>query len=68
MPDPERADPGRHHAVDLIRAKRDGRALTDDEIRWLIAAYTGGDIADEQMSALLMAVYFQGFGPRELRA
>jgi thymidine phosphorylase len=54
--------------VDLIRAKRDGRALTDDEIRWLIAAYTGGTVADEQMSALLMAVYFQGLGPGELRA
>jgi len=66
--DPLRPDPGRHHAVDLIRAKRDGRELTDDEIRWLIASYTGGDIADEQMSALLMAVYFQGLGPGELRA
>jgi len=66
--DPSRPDPGRHHAVDLIRAKRDGRELTDDEIRWLIASYTGGDIADEQMSALLMAVYFQGLGPGELRA
>jgi thymidine phosphorylase len=66
--DPWRADPGRYHAVDLIRAKRDGRELTDDEIRWLIASYTGGDIADEQMSALLMAVYFQGLGPGELRA
>ena len=68
MADPLRPDPGRHHAVDLIRAKRDGRELTDDEIRWLIASYTGGDIADEQMSALLMAVYFQGLGPGELRA
>ena len=73
MPDPVRPDSGphdprRHHAVDLIRAKRDGRALTDDEIGWLIAAYTGGDIADEQMSALLMAVYFQGLEPGELRA
>jgi thymidine phosphorylase len=55
-------------AVDLIRAKRDGRALTGDEIRWLIAAYTGGTVADEQMSALLMAVYFQGLGSGELRA
>jgi len=54
--------------VDLIRAKRDGQVLTDDEIRWLIAAYTGGDIADEQMSALLMAVYFQGLDQAELRA
>jgi thymidine phosphorylase len=62
VPDP---GPG---AVELIRAKRDGRALTDDEIAWLIAAYTGGAVADEQMSALLMAVYFQGLSPGELRA
>jgi thymidine phosphorylase len=68
VPDPPRPGPVRHDAVELIRAKRDGRALTDDEIRWLIAAYTGGDIADEQMSALLMAVYFQGLGAAELRA
>jgi thymidine phosphorylase len=61
-------EPVMPEAVDLIRAKRDGRALTDDEIRWLIAAYTGGTVADEQMSALLMAVYFQGLGPGELRA
>ena len=62
MPDPATS------IVDLIRAKRDGHALTDDEIRWLIAAYTGGAVADEQMSALLMAVYFQGLSPGELRA
>jgi len=62
------ADPGRHDAVELIRAKRDGRALSGDEIRWLIAAYTAGDIADEQMSALLMAVFFRGLEPAELRA
>ena len=55
-------------AVELIRAKRDGRTLTDDEIRWLIASYTDGAVADEQMSALLMAVYFQGLEPGELRA
>jgi thymidine phosphorylase len=61
-------DPGRHHTVELIQAKRDGRALTGDEINWLIAAYTGGEIADEQMSALLMAVYFQGLDAGELRA
>jgi thymidine phosphorylase len=62
------ADAGRHDAVELIRAKRDGRALTGDEIRWLIGAYTAGDIADEQMSALLMAVFFRGLEPAELRA
>jgi thymidine phosphorylase len=55
-------------AVELIRAKRDGRALTGSEISWLISAYTSGAIADEQMSALLMAIYFRGLDPAELRA
>jgi thymidine phosphorylase len=55
-------------AVDLIRAKRDGQALTGAEISWLIRAYTGGQVADEQMSALLMAVFFRGLDPAELRA
>jgi thymidine phosphorylase len=54
-------------AVELIRAKRDGRTLTEEEIRWLIASYTDGAVADEQMSALLMAVYFRGLEPAELR-
>ena len=55
-------------AVELIRAKRDGRRLSDAEIRWLISSYTSGAVADEQMSALLMAVYFRGLDPAELRA
>ncbi len=55
-------------AVDLIRAKRDGGELSAADIRWLIAAYTGGAIADEQMSALLMAIYFRGMAPSELMA
>jgi len=55
-------------AVELIRAKRDGRALTSAEISWLISAYTDGGIADEQMSAMAMAIYFQGLDPAELRA
>jgi thymidine phosphorylase len=55
-------------AIDVILAKRDGRALTDAEIDWLIASYTAGAVADEQMSALLMAVYFRGMAPGELRA
>jgi thymidine phosphorylase len=55
-------------AGSLIIAKRDGRQLTEDEIRWLIEAYTSGAVADEQMSALLMAVYFRGLSPAELRA
>src|SRR6266516_2905140 len=54
--------------VELIRAKRDARRLADGEIRWLIDAYTGGAIADEQMSALLMAICIRGLDPAELRS
>jgi thymidine phosphorylase len=54
--------------VDLIRAKRDGDRLSPGDIRWLIDAYTAGAVADEQMSALLMAIYFRGLDPAELRA
>ena len=51
----------------LIRAKRDGGRLADDDVRWLIAAYTRGAVPEEQMSALLMAIYFRGLDPAELR-
>ena len=54
------------NAVDVIRTKRDGGALTDDQIRWFIAAYTAGDVADEQASALLMAIFLNGLDAREL--
>jgi thymidine phosphorylase len=54
-------------AVSVITAKRDGRKLSDDEIRWLFDAYAGNRVADEQMSALLMAIFFQGLDGRELR-
>jgi thymidine phosphorylase len=53
--------------VDLIHLKRDGGTLSGDEVRWLIDAYTRGEIADEQMSALLMAIFFRGLAPDELR-
>ncbi len=53
--------------VELIMAKRDGRALADGEIRWLFEAYLRGDVADEQMSALLMAIFFRGLDQAELR-
>ncbi len=52
--------------VDVIRAKRDGRALTPEEIAFFIRGYTAGAIPDEQASALLMAVVFQGMAPDEL--
>jgi thymidine phosphorylase len=55
-------------AVELIRAKRDGGRLSAADIGWAISAYTSGEIADEQMSALLMAIFFRGLDPAELQA
>ena len=55
--------------VSLIHAKRDNtRPLTAAEISWLFAAYGSGEVADEQMAALLMAIYFIGLDAEELRA
>jgi thymidine phosphorylase len=54
-------------AIDLIRAKRDGLALASEQIRWLFGAYLSGEVAEEQMSALLMAIYFRGLDSAELR-
>ena len=54
-------------AVDVITAKRDGHALGDDAITWMLDAYNRGVVADEQMSALLMAVFFNGLSAAELR-
>jgi thymidine phosphorylase len=54
-------------AVSVIRAKRDGQRLADDDIRWLFEAYARQEVADEQMSALLMAIYFRGLDGAELR-
>jgi len=54
--------------VTLIRVKRDNtRPLTGAEIAWLFAAYAEGAVADEQMAALLMAIYFNGLDAGELR-
>jgi thymidine phosphorylase len=55
--------------VSLIRVKRDNsRALSEAEISWLLRAYLAGEIADEQMAALLMTIYFTGLDGAELRA
>jgi thymidine phosphorylase len=55
-------------AAALIRAKRDGHRLADYDIRWLFEAYARHEVADEQMSALLMAIFFRGLDGAELRA
>jgi thymidine phosphorylase len=54
-----------HDAVDVIRAKRDRRELSDAQIDWVIDAYTRGAVADEQMSALAMAILLNGMTHRE---
>ncbi len=54
------------HVVDLIRTKRDGGRLPDAAVDWLIAAYTAGTVADEQMASYLMAVVWRGMQPAEL--
>ncbi|MDT4984527.1 MAG: thymidine phosphorylase [Pseudonocardiales bacterium] len=53
-------------AVEVIRTKRDGGALSDAQIDWVISAYTRGAVADEQMAALAMAVLLRGLTPAEL--
>lgn len=53
-------------AVSIISAKRDGRVLDDEQIEWVIAEFTRGSVAPEQMSALAMAVLLRGLSRREL--
>jgi thymidine phosphorylase len=53
-------------ALDVIRTKRDGGRLSDEQIDWFIESYTGGRVADEQAAALLMAIVFRGLDPGEL--
>jgi thymidine phosphorylase len=53
-------------AVDVIQAKRDQHELTDEQIDWVVDAYTRGAVADEQMAALAMAILLNGMGRREI--
>ena len=53
-------------AVDVIRTKRDGGVLSDAQIDWVVDAYTRGAVADEQMSALAMAILLRGMTPPEI--
>jgi thymidine phosphorylase len=55
-----------HDAASIIAAKRDGRELTGAEIDWVVEAFTHGVVADEQMSALAMAIYFRGMTREEV--
>ena len=53
-------------AVDVIATKRDDGVLSDEAITWMLDAYDRGEVAEEQMSALLMAIFFNGLSEREL--
>ncbi len=60
-------DDRRHFdAPSVIRVKRDGGRLSDEAIDWVIDAYTHGRVADEQMSALLMAIFLRGMDRGEI--
>jgi thymidine phosphorylase len=56
----------RFDAPTVIAAKRDGGRLSDTAIDWVIDAYTDGQLADEQMSALLMAIFLRGMDYGEI--
>src|SRR5690606_6582068 len=56
----------RFDAVDVIRTKRDRGELSDDQIDWVVDAYTRGVVAEEQMSALAMAILLNGMSRREI--
>jgi pyrimidine-nucleoside phosphorylase len=53
------------NAVEIIKKKRNGEVLTEDEINYFISHYVKGKIPDYQKSALLMAIYFQGLNDSE---
>ena len=55
-----------HDAVEVIAAKRDRQELSDSQIDWVVDAYTRGAVADEQMSALAMAILLNGMSRREI--
>ncbi len=55
-----------HDAVEVISAKRDRGTLSRSQIEWVVDAYTKGVVADEQMSALAMAILLNGMDRREI--
>ncbi|MCM3500793.1 thymidine phosphorylase [Microbacterium sp. P26] len=56
-----------YDAVDIIRSQRDGKAISEGEIRWLVDAYTRGYVMDAQMAAFTMAVLLNGLGRDQIR-
>jgi thymidine phosphorylase len=56
-----------YSAVELIVAKREKQELTTDQINWLVTNYTAGVVADEQMSAMAMAILLNGMNRREIK-
>ena len=52
--------------ISVIRTKRDRGELSDEQIDWVIDAYTRGEVADEQMSALAMAILLNGMNRAEI--
>ena len=54
--------------LSLIETKRDGKTLTPEQIRQIVAGCVQGQIPDYQLAAFLMAVYFRGLNPLETRA
>ena len=54
--------------LDVIRTKRDGRRLSDEQVRFFVEGYTAGSIADEQAAALCMAILLRDMAPDELAA
>lgn len=51
--------------VDIIEKKKQKQSLSEEEIHFFITGYVRGDIPDYQVSALLMAIYFNGMTPQE---
>ncbi len=58
----------RMRMYDLIKKKRDGKELSKEEISYMIKEFTKGEIPDYQMSAMMMAIYFQGMEEKETLA
>ena len=55
-----------HDVIDVIVTKRDGGRLSEGQIDWVVDAYTRGDVADEQMSSLAMAILLNGMDREEI--